>query len=237
MDIEANDWVHAHGGDVSHGWLIKLPLRKMWVYQVARFERGTPFLDPNLVNSQEIMIYPFVGQRGRGRSRTRSRGRNKQSSSSSNSNKLHLQNHNILSNNNHANDPSTLVFGAPNNYTASNHHMMMLNGYENYNPGADTAFRTALQREISMAARLQMSKNLPEFHKLTSTSDPLNNSNITISAPSIITDIASTLNNNDKNGDNNKTQDQLDPLPSSTDDHDKSAAKTMSFEVSNTAEV
>lgn len=57
MDIEANDWVHAHGGDVSHGWLIKLPLRKMWVYQVARFERGGPFLDPNAMPDPALSHY------------------------------------------------------------------------------------------------------------------------------------------------------------------------------------
>lgn len=73
MDIEANDWVHAHGGDVSHGWLIKLPLRKMWVYQVARYERGEPFFDPSkaaeqLMNGDD---YTNFGQNSMARKRRR----------------------------------------------------------------------------------------------------------------------------------------------------------------------
>ena len=55
--LTGNEWVHSHGGDVSHGWLIKLPLRKMWVYQVARFERGGPFLDPNAMQDPAMSHY------------------------------------------------------------------------------------------------------------------------------------------------------------------------------------
>lgn len=44
LHVEAASWVDDHGGDVSHGWLVQHPIRKMMFYQAARFERGKPFL-------------------------------------------------------------------------------------------------------------------------------------------------------------------------------------------------
>lgn len=37
---EARAWVDDHGGDPSRGWLIVHPLKKVWTYQVARFDNG-----------------------------------------------------------------------------------------------------------------------------------------------------------------------------------------------------
>jgi len=37
---EAKSWVDDHGGDPSRGWLIVHPMKKIWTYQVARFDNG-----------------------------------------------------------------------------------------------------------------------------------------------------------------------------------------------------
>lgn len=38
--FDAKDWVDEHGGDPGRGWLIVHPVKKLWTYQVARFENG-----------------------------------------------------------------------------------------------------------------------------------------------------------------------------------------------------
>jgi hypothetical protein len=40
---EASEWVYNSGGDRGNGWLIEHPVKKLWVYQQARFQRGKPF--------------------------------------------------------------------------------------------------------------------------------------------------------------------------------------------------
>mmetsp|Transcript_12093 Transcript_12093/g.18195 ORF Transcript_12093/g.18195 Transcript_12093/m.18195 type:complete len:291 (-) Transcript_12093:118-990(-) len=37
---EAKEWVDEHGGDPGNGWLIVHPVKKLWMYQVARFDNG-----------------------------------------------------------------------------------------------------------------------------------------------------------------------------------------------------
>ncbi len=40
---DASEWVYSNGGDRGHGWMIEHPVKKIWVYQQARSQRGSPF--------------------------------------------------------------------------------------------------------------------------------------------------------------------------------------------------
>jgi len=40
---EEADWIDDHGTDVSNGWLIRHPLKKLLRYQIARIDKGEDF--------------------------------------------------------------------------------------------------------------------------------------------------------------------------------------------------
>ena len=48
---EESDWIAFHGKDVSNGWLVRHPLRKLMLYQIARIEKGEAFSTSSTIMS------------------------------------------------------------------------------------------------------------------------------------------------------------------------------------------